>query len=148
MRIACQTFSLPKEGREFSDYEDACFPSSPKNIASQMEEHAQTEIFRTAVCDGATDSCFSKYWAQLLAASYGSGEWAEDISARSLVAAQANWKAYVSQQDLAWYAEEKVKLGAFSAFVGLTLVDHQQQWRAVAIGDCCLFHTREAKLLD
>lgn len=67
MRIVCQTFSLPKEGREFSDYEDACFPSNPKHVQAHVEEHVKAQVFRSAVCDGATDSCFSKYWAQLLA---------------------------------------------------------------------------------
>jgi hypothetical protein len=147
MRIVCQTFSLPKQGRELVDYEDASYPYC-ENQFTCIEAHPEIGTYRCAVTDGATDSVFSKQWAQILAAAYGAGEWAEELRAESLVNGQAQWQAFVSKQELPWYAEEKVQLGAFSAFVGLTILNDGQQWRAVAVGDSCLFHTRDGKVLD
>jgi len=147
MRIVCQTFSLPKEGRELADYEDASFPYC-ENQFTCIEALPDTGTYRCAVCDGATDSVFSKQWAEILATGYGTNEWAEELSAASLERAQTEWKDFVSKQELPWYAEEKVQLGAFSAFVGLTLFNESQQWRAVAVGDSCLFHTRNGQVVD
>ena len=64
-----------------------------------------------------------------------------------MTAAQSSWSDYVGGQNLPWFAEEKVKLGAFAAFLGVTL-EKEGQWRAVAIGDCCLFHARNGELVE
>jgi len=147
MRIVCQTFSLPKTGREFADYEDAYYPCNTSQLASYVEERADVATFRATVCDGATDSCFSGYWAELLAAGYGAGQWSEDVSEASLVPAQKIWKEFLAKQELPWFAEEKAKLGAFAAVAGLT-VEQGGAWRAMAVGDSCLFHTRQGGLVE
>ena len=51
-------------------------------------------------------------------------------------------------RELQWYALEKAKRGAFSTFLGLyihKLNDHGR-WRAIALGDSCLFHVRAGEL--
>lgn len=53
--------------------------------------------------------------------------------------------------NLPWYAEEKRDLGAFATFLGLSFRPRVEGpggwWRAVAVGDCGLFHTRDEQLL-
>src|SRR5204863_208012 len=44
-----------------------------------------------------------------------------------------------------WYAERKAKEGAFSSLLGVTL--EGERWRALAIGDSCLFVVRSGKVL-
>ncbi len=147
MRISCQSFSLPKAGRSFVDCEDAYFPGEPDN--RQLYETAQqnVSIFRASVCDGATDSIFSKLWAQLLASAYGAGKWTRSIDADSIKEEQSAWLEFVAKQKLPWYAEEKAELGAFAAMAGLTLHDEQNKWSAMAVGDCCIFHIRGSECI-
>jgi len=47
---------------------------------------------------------------------------------------------------LPWYAAEKAASGSFAAFVGIE-VNRDGAWKALALGDCCLFHERGAELL-
>jgi len=57
----------------------------------------------------------------------------------------------VSQKPLPWYAEEKLRQGAFSSLLGLTIQGGQGaepgRWDALAIGDSCLFQIREGKVM-
>jgi hypothetical protein len=46
-----------------------------------------------------------------------------------------------------WDADYWVEKGAFAAFLGVVLTQDVQQWQAVAVGDTCLFHTRNGALL-
>lgn len=147
MRISCQSFSLPKAGRSFVDCEDAYFPGELHSLQLYEINHDQTDVFRASVSDGATDSIFSKLWAQLLAFGYGAGKWASDITAESIMEEQRAWLDFLAKQQLPWYAEEKAELGAFAAMVGLTLFHESNQWTAMALGDCCIFHIRNGECI-
>jgi hypothetical protein len=50
-----------------------------------------------------------------------------------------------------WYIEEKAESGAFATLLGLTLESSDDpangSWRAIAIGDSCLVHLRERRVL-
>ncbi|MBS1957118.1 MAG: hypothetical protein JST89_23210 [Cyanobacteria bacterium SZAS-4] len=142
MRISCQSFSLPKAGRSFADCEDAYFPGDLDTHQLYEINHENTDVFRASVSDGATDSIFSKLWAQLLAFGYGAGKWASDITAESVLEEQTAWLDFLAKQQLPWYAEEKAELGAFAAMVGLTVFNDSKRWTAMAVGDCCIFHIR------
>ncbi len=142
MRISCQSFSLPKAGRSFADCEDSYFPGDLNTLQLYEINHENTDVFRASVSDGATDSIFSKLWAQLLAFGYGAGKWESDITAESVLDEQTAWLDFLAKQQLPWYAEEKAELGAFAAMVGLTLFNDSKRWTAMALGDCCIFHIR------
>lgn len=59
----------------------------------------------------------------------------------SLLRLQRHWARSVGAKGLLpWYAEEKLRAGAYSTLVGLTLAD--KSWEAMAIGDSCLFQIR------
>jgi hypothetical protein len=64
---------------------------------------------------------------------------------------QERWEAAVGTEPLPWYVKEKYRRGAFATFLGLTVLgtgDGAVAWRAVAIGDACLLHTRAKELLS
>jgi hypothetical protein len=50
-----------------------------------------------------------------------------------------------------WYEEPGLQTGAFSSFLGLTLLDAQTEsagaWEAIALGDSCLFQVRDDQLI-
>jgi hypothetical protein len=75
-----------------------------------------------------------------------------DLIRTVLPALQRCWHTKVQRRPLPWYAEEKVRSGAFAALVGLVLVDSAEsggpgQWRAIALGDSCLVHMRDETIL-
>ena len=146
MHIGCRAFFLPKVERTIEEYEDAFCPRGNAQSRS-FNEDGETDLFRCAVADGASESLFSGLWARLLVQGYGDGSWAEGLCAEDLVGAQRTWQEFVDGRDLPWYAEEKVQFGAFAAIVGLT-VNASHLWTAVAIGDSCLFHVRGTELIS
>jgi len=138
---------LPKAGRSFVDCEDAYFPGELNNQQLHEVNHDRSDVFRASVSDGATDSIFSKLWAQLLAFGYGAGKWASEITAESVAEEQSAWLEFLAKQQLPWYAEEKAEMGAFAAMVGLTLLNDSKKWNAMAVGDCCIFHIRKGECI-
>ncbi len=106
-----------------------------------------------AIADGATESSFSREWATRLVEDFVArspwlrdGETAIDLAAW-LEPLQHQWAAWIASQDLRWYARRKTQEGTFAAFLGLTFDRDCLQWRAVAVGDACLFVVRDGQLL-
>jgi hypothetical protein len=125
-------FRLPKHGSTRAEYEDAM----------AWSRHQR----RFAVADGASASAFARLWAQLLVHAYVAGQLTADSIEEDLAPLQARWSTVVAQRDLPWYAVEQARRGAFAALVGLTL-EATGEWRALAIGDCCVFHLRDGALV-
>jgi hypothetical protein len=132
-----QQILLPKSGFEPSECED---------FIGVDEQNC-----RFAVADGATEAFDARSWAERLA-----GNWVRSDSALTVesfndwIAAEgvelhATW----NQLTLPWYAEEKAQKGSFAAFVGVEfdLAAEVPSWKAIALGDACLFHCRDGKLL-
>jgi len=67
---------------------------------------------------------------------------------------QKLWREGIDWQALPWYSEEKARAGAFSSLLGFEIETHDDsresspgltsrdvlRWRALAVGDSCLFH--------
>jgi hypothetical protein len=134
--IHWRAFSLHKDGNAPEEYEDA--------FAGNLKSG------RFAVADGATESSFARLWAELLVEGF--------VATREVRTAvgwlpplQRSWAAAVDRLDLDWFGEEKRRLGAFATFLGLSLKKPQEgrdgRWKAVAVGDCCIFQVREDRLL-
>ena len=128
--FSVEAFSCQKAGNARTEYEDAWAirgSDSPTRC-------------RVAVADGATESSFSALWAALLVESFvrGPSHGAEFFG--RLGAIRRLWRRKVRGRPLPWYAAEKVRRGAYAAFVGASLNAVNRGWRAVAIGDCCLLH--------
>jgi hypothetical protein len=99
---------------------------------------------RFAVADGASESAFARAWAEFLAQGYVNhrGPWSG-----WLPAARAGWDGRFAGEAMPWYVEAKFQEGAFATLLGLTLgrrpgPSGRLPWRAVAVGDSCLFQVR------
>jgi len=163
--VSARAFWLPKAGHRMEEYEDAYWPltaSDPTPAADIPSK--QIQVARYAVADGATETSFSRLWANILVRAFGTGGLVPDSEdtdgtrqgegdlARRLHPLQEAWQAALTGKSLPWYAEEKAQLGAFSALLGLTLWDGNtedgRRYRGVAIGDSCLFHVRDDALIS
>ncbi len=146
MHLTFHRFALPKAGNDASDYEDAMFPPLHAPITRRVRRRS---LARVAIADGATESSFARLWAELLVEGYGTGHLTPTKLVEGLPALQTEWLQQVSVRPLPWYAEEKVRDGAFSTWLGLELRDTANggRWRAFSVGDSCLCHVRDSELL-
>ncbi|GIW79926.1 MAG: hypothetical protein KatS3mg105_1733 [Gemmatales bacterium] len=127
-----RTFYVQKSGNSTDEYEDA-FAASAK-------------LGRFAIADGATESAFASEWARLLVERFVEEPFRHKTQfANWLPDVQKRWLKAVNGKKLPWYAESKFEQGAFATFLGLVLT--KTRWRAVAVGDSCLFQIRDGKLV-
>jgi hypothetical protein len=132
--LHCTAYRLPKQGNTEAECEDA-YAADP-------------QIGRFAIADGASESAFARPWAEALAAGFVAhpGPWSG-----WLPAARAAWHKRFESDSMSWYAEAKFQDGAFATLLGLALCrsprrDGRLRWRALAVGDCCLFQLRGDRL--
>ncbi len=124
---------LAKRGHGADEYEDA-FAADPG-------------AGRFAVADGASESSFAGAWARLLV----DGFVRKQDGPNWLAAARRDWAAQVDGRPLPWYAEAKREQGAFATFLGLVLgrtPEGEAVWRALAVGDSCLFQVSRDRLVE
>jgi hypothetical protein len=128
-----RAFRLSKRGHAAEDYEDA-YAGDPAGG-------------RFAVADGATEASFAAAWARMLAEGFvtAPGRPWQDLSWVDPL--RRLWAAQIDQSPLPWYAEAKREQGAFATLLALTLEtdpgEDGGQWRALAVGDSCLFQLRD-----
>ena len=145
MRISVQILYLPKAGNKLGEYEDAFSP--------KRQGVLEGESFRFAVADGATECSFSGLWARMLVRSYTRSPLTSANLRRRVKRRSRDWVKKVTALPLPWFAEEKVRQGAFSTLLGLLLETGSAaspaggQWTAIAVGDTCLFQVRGAELV-
>jgi hypothetical protein len=130
---------LPKRGHTAEEYEDAAA--------------GDPERGRFAVADGASESSFAGIWARLLVEEFvhKQGNCPAPL-AEWVPAVQGRWVQEVGEREFSWYAESKFQQGAFATFLGLALTESGTEeggagWRALAVGDACLFQVRGDALL-
>jgi Protein phosphatase 2C len=141
VRVHSDSFWVQKSGNLENEFEDACWPKQ-SICRDDLEE------FRFAIADGATETSFSALWAKLLVRSYGKGRIKKPVELADLAQCQKLWHRLISKIDLPWYAEQKVKDGAFSSLAGITLFapkagESTGSWCAIAVGDSCIVQIRE-----
>ncbi len=132
-----QQFILQKSCSELAECEDAI--------------SINAELSRFAVTDGATEAFDARSWAELLASA-----WVEDETAALSVDSFRLWVAEQGRKlhatwggrALSWYAEEKARAGSYAAFVGVQfdMNANHARWQAIALGDSCLIHLRNASI--
>lgn len=144
MKTRVQVFAAPKAGNSAAEYEDAHWPREACDADGAV---------KLAVADGATETSFSGLWARLLVKSYGRGRLDNSTWDDELTRLRRVWARAVGQKPLPWYAEEKLRQGAYSSLTGLTLIPpvgpegRSGEFSALAIGDSCLFQVRGGSLL-
>jgi hypothetical protein len=141
LKIHWKAFSVSKQGNRAEENEDQYSPHEPRGTFSLMAR------FDCALADGATSASFSRLWARLLVdCAIG-----DDLAA-GIAPAQTQWHQSINQLSLPWHAQEKAKQGAFATLLRLTLQPmpvgrSKGTWRAVAVGDSCLFLIRAGSLV-
>jgi hypothetical protein len=132
MRVVTNTLWLPKKGNTNEEYEDAAFPMESVEV--------ETDSFRCAVADGATETSFSALWAKLLVEGF--------VNQTPRNESKQKWAEGIATKELPWYAEQKAESGAYAALLGLVLkggTDGGGTWEAEALGDCCMMLVRLPK---
>jgi hypothetical protein len=128
-------FRLAKAGHSAEEYEDAFAAADG----------------RFAVADGASEASFAADWARLLAEGFVAADGQPWQGLDWLPPLRQRWAAAVDGRALPWYAETKREAGAFATLLGLALQPPAGKkpgtWRALAVGDSCLFHTRGGRVL-
>lgn len=107
---------------------------------------ASPETLRFAVTDGATEGWESGRWATHLAAAYVDGPPSPVNFPEWVATTRQAWKTTPQNGSAPWYAEVKQRAGSFSTLLGVEFRMSPQAsawtWKAVAIGDSCLFQIR------
>lgn len=146
MRVSFQVFHLPKSGNSDDEYEDAFWPL-------ETFEGQEREEFCCAVADGATETSFAGYWANLLVQEICEYPDPSEFVAR-LPDLQRKWCEVIGARLLPWYAEQKAHSGAFAAVLGVEVFAFSGAdqpcfgWRAFAVGDACLIQMRGTDLIE
>ncbi len=134
-------FHTHKRGNTPDEYEDA------------FAGDAVTARF--AVADGASESSFTATWAKLLVDAFVAAKGRSWRDLGWLEPPRQHWADDVDPRPLPWYAEEKRDQGAYATLLGVAFrkVRHRAlnredgTWRALSVGDSCLFRLRGGKLV-
>jgi hypothetical protein len=139
---ACKVSAVccEKLGNAEIDNEDAYLVPSQFDIDN-------TFFLNFAVADGATESSFSKEWADLLVSYFDNFLFDSNHLPLVLDKVRNSWLDKIKGIELPWYAQEKAQYGSHAALLGLTLDLSVLSWGAIAIGDSNLFVVRDNELI-
>jgi hypothetical protein len=138
--LICRGFRVPRHGQSLDDCEDFAA--------------VDPQGGRFAVADGASESWQGGLWARLLVEDFvrgpssASGTWVEGLGS-----IQDRWAEAAPSREISsppWWLEDRLRRGAFATFLGLELQlgeGSSWRWRALALGDSCLFQVRGGELL-
>jgi len=136
--LLARQFRLPRQGHALSECQDASAGDPQRG--------------RFAIADGASESSFAGWWAQMLVDDFVRSPIAEPEWETWLPPLQQRWARAIGQngpdEGLPWYLEPGIQVGAFATFLGLVLQPGSHsghapwRWHALAIGDSCLFQVR------
>ena len=141
-------FSTPKAGNRAEECED------DSRVVYPVGKYGLNTA-RIAVSDGASESAFAKSWAGILTEAFVRRP--PDLSDLSgstleewLVLGQQEWDKKVPWDRIPWHGEAKARAGALATLLGLTVGPDKSGhmfWRAIAVGDSCLFVIRNDELV-
>ncbi|MEQ8841610.1 MAG: hypothetical protein RIB98_11560 [Acidimicrobiales bacterium] len=141
VRLDLASFGQAKDGYRSHEWEDSAAHSFRSG--------------RFAVADGATTAFRARAWSHILTAGWLSDpfaiddddEWVEWLARRAAI-----WDADLDgrEDDAPFYVVAAANRGSFATLLGVELGvdDGELCWRALAVGDACLFHVREGALLQ
>lgn len=141
----------PKFGNRPDECEDDCRVVYPVRLGRDEKKAA-----RFALADGATESAFSRDWAQILARDFVErtpdlvSDEMGDLKAW-LAPSQESWDRLIPWSRIPWHGEAKTRAGALATLLGLTIrrklvSSPVLHWSALAVGDSCLFMVRRDEL--
>lgn len=129
-----QCLRAPKAGNSWEEFEDAFA--------------CNASLGRFAIADGASESMFAGEWASELCESFVADATDDGKMGPWLEAARVRWQARIGEQPEVWHVAEKLRDGSFATFLGVTveLGETSGRWRAIAVGDSCVFLVRGGRL--
>jgi hypothetical protein len=142
------------EWRVLTLAKDADYPEENQDVFRVDDERGVA-----AIADGVSSSLFARQWARILVEAALDGLPDPDdrqALAHWLAEHRAAWSRQIDVSRLAWFQKPKLRYGAFSTLLCLHLLppgegpqEGEPAWRlrGLAIGDSCLFHERDGKLL-
>ncbi|MDP2926975.1 MAG: hypothetical protein Q8N65_02475 [bacterium] len=133
MRLVVHVFSAQKDGNQPEQYEDAWARGSHGEMA---------------MSDGATEGYNAARFARAIVKAFVE---APPQSTPGAVAAWLKgpiqtWHKGIDWANLPWNAQAKAERGSMATLLGIIFQDWK--WNALAIGDICLFHTRQYAMLQ
>lgn len=156
MFLYAKPFTESKRGNSPDQNEDAVW--IPANIDMCSGEFVG-DAFRVVLADGASESLLARHWALHLTQTFGAisePPFTEEGFVAAYEAAAVDWPgivaAYVQGREdhgspISWYHEAKLERGAYATIVLLELSSNET-WHAAALGDSCLFHVRDGRLMS
>jgi hypothetical protein len=144
--ISWLSYSVPKAGNRDEENEDALFPAI--GIGETNSDQPSTFV----VADGATQTSFSGLWARCLVEACAKNRLNEIHFQQSIENARKAWQQSFDGKEIPWHAVEKIRQGAFSALIWLEVYYSPLHpasafsWKALAVGDCCLFIARNQSI--
>ena len=156
MVFSLSIYSLPKRGLEAQENQDAYWPrlTTRSQYLPESNRDSCSLPLVAAVADGATEGILSEIWARIVVARSFQLFPANDIEQLAATSGAA-WRRYKqfktrSGKSLthlpAWLEEPSLAQGAFSTVAAIKF-ETDTTFKAVAVGDSCIFHVRENKLL-
>jgi hypothetical protein len=152
MNVTVKIYWTPKRGNTADEYEDAYQPAN--------EGETVDRVFYAAMEDGASEGYLSGKWADILVKEFLKSQDGNKPLINLVAETYQTWEKYLKtylekrqaeNRPIQWYEEPGLENGAFSTFVGLTLLDgpdeYDKIWLASAVGDTCLFHFRRSQLI-
>jgi hypothetical protein len=120
-------------------------PESCEDVIANRHRSGTVQI---ALSDGATTASFSAEWARLLTNWFTARSVHPDPEALVRIAPflGRSWMRFVLARPLPWHAEEKAREGSFATILGVTITG--RRLKGIALGDTCLFHVRDGRLLS
>ncbi|MCY3550838.1 MAG: protein phosphatase 2C domain-containing protein [Candidatus Poribacteria bacterium] len=146
VKLKSNKFITHKKGGTLTDCQDAI----------ELNE----DISRYAVADGATRSFYPKIWAELLV----KGFCEETTLSLESLEEKEGWKEWINPLRQKWLKQVTLRVqktkrfihidrlskleSAASTFIGLEIDKTEAEWKAMIIGDSCLFHIGESGLKE
>jgi hypothetical protein len=152
------TFWVPKRGSSLEEYEDAFWVGPSGDAEGEVNQSSLT----VAIADGASESLLAGRWARRLVAVIGTARGATRTKrgfAAAYHEAASAWDEEVLNYTAAreargapiqWYEAPGLARGAHATILAIEFSDGRQgrspMWRAVGLGDSCLFQIRDESL--
>jgi hypothetical protein len=153
-----RTFWVEKRGSSPQEYEDAAWVGPDGNSDGEIQHQSLT----VAVADGASESLLAGRWANRLVGVFGRAKSATRTRAGFIAAYQeavSDWeqevlKYTVEREErgvpIQWYEEPGLAKGAYATILAVQFSDGREGrpsiWKAVGLGDTCLFQVRDESL--
>lgn len=136
LQCSFKSITVPKCGNSEKENEDSLL--TPADVYEP--------VLKFAVADGATETSFSREWSKILVDFYNEYPFEEEHFNTTVQKAAQDWTSLNTAVELPWYAKQKLEIGAFAAFLGVTIDMVSHSYCAAAIGDSTLFHIRNNAL--